>query len=160
MSDFKALTIAAKGLEACSKKSCKDFDALKSKVRSEYQEKLKKNRGLISKNFSEWERQKKVLEDDMHKKLQNAYACIVNNCEKEMRSLIKVDIANKESMIRSLERTPVVIDPKETAEIRLKRKQMIQKIIKKTKKEISDQNMILKSKTIDIKKVQKDLKHF
>jgi hypothetical protein len=160
MSNFKALIDAAKSLEECSKKSCKEFDAVKAKARSEYQEKLQKNKGLISKNFSEWQRQRKVLEDDMHVQLQNSYVCIVKNCETKLRNLIKVDIAAKESMLRSLEDTPFKIDPKETKEQTLKRKQFIQNIIKGSKKEINDLKKVLKSKNIDVKKVQNDLKHF
>jgi hypothetical protein len=158
--DFKALTIAAKKLEDCSKKSCKEFDALKTKVHSEYQEKLQKNRGLISKDFSEWSKLIKVLDDDMHAQLQNSYVCIVKNCEKDIRNLIKVDIANKERIIKSLESTPDKIDPNQTTEQKLKRKQFIEKLIKSNKQELNDLQMVLKSKTIDIKKVQKDLRHF
>lgn len=160
MSHFKALIDATKGLEECSKKSCKEFDAVKAKVRSEHREKLQKFDGLISKDFSEWQKQTKVLDDDMHEKLQHSYACIIKTCDKELRNLIKVDVANKEKMLRSLEDTTITIDPKEPTEQRLKRKQFLQKLIKTTKKEINDLKKALKSKNIDVKKVQNDLRHF
>jgi hypothetical protein len=154
MSEFKKLITVATNLEACSKKSCKQFDALKSNVRSERQSKIKAIEGLLLKDFKEWQNQQKVISEEMHTKLHDSYKCIVKKCEKELRELIKVDIKMRESGIKTLQD---IMSKKDTD---TKRKLELQKTINTGKDEIQKMKKILQAKTIDIQKVKNDLQHF
>ena len=147
----------AKDLETCSKKSCKEFDTLKADTRKQHYAKLQEINDIMIKDYSKWDKQRKSLEQEMHKKLHNSYVCIVQKCDKQLRNLIKTEINNNQHFVKSLESA---LREESTRENSQKRRKFYEQSIKKSKREIKALQELLTYKDIDIKKVHNTLKYF
>lgn len=93
------------------------------------------------KDFSKWDKQRNSLEQEMHKKLHSSYTCIMQKCDRQLRELIKTEIKDREQQSTQ-------------------QRKLYEQQIKLTTREIKDLKELLKSKDIDIKKVQNTLKYF
>jgi N-methylhydantoinase A/oxoprolinase/acetone carboxylase beta subunit len=142
-------------LETCSKASCKEFDTLKADVRKQHNAKLQEINDVMLKDYAKWDKQRKSLEQEMHKKLHNSYACIVKKCDRQLRELIKTNIKDNENIVKSWESALREKSTKESSQER----EMYQQQIKIAKQNIKDMQHLLKSKDIDITKVQNTLKN-